>query len=41
MKHFQIFGFSRDDQDVYRLGDVVTADTAVMFHIADDSEDLE
>ena len=41
MKHFQVLGFSHDDQDVSRLEDVVTADMVVMFPIADDSEDLE
>ena len=41
MKHFQVLGFSHDDQDVSRLEDVVTADMVVMFAIADDSEDLE
>ena len=41
MKHFQVLGFSHDDQDVSRLEDVVTAYMVVMFPIADDSEDLE
>ena len=41
MKHFQVLGFSHDDQDVSRLEDVVTADMIMMFPITGDSEDLE
>ena len=38
MKHFQVLGFSHDDQDVSCLEDIVAADMVVMFPIADDSE---
>ena len=41
MKHFQVLGFSHDDQDVSRLEDVFTTEMIMMFPIADDSEDLE
>ena len=41
MKHFQVLGFSHDDQDVSRLEDIDVANVVVMFPIADDSKDLE
>ena len=41
MKHFEVLGFSHDDQDVSHFEDIVTADMLVMFSIADDSKDLE